>query len=521
MLDLLIHGAEVCDGDSLHPRRVAVGVVNDRIVHVGEKPGGMAARQSLDAAGLTLCPGFIDTHSSTGLTFLYPRSGDNKLSQGITTEIFGNCGTSQGPVGERLVPVMEKLDAELEFGFDWRSLEDFHQRLEREGLPFNVAGHVGHGTLRAGVMQPGEDYSGERRERMRALLEQGLRDGALGLSTGLVYAPGSFADTAEIIDLAQIVARHGGIYVSHVRDERHKVDEAVAEAIEVGRQSGIPVLVSHLKAAEQANWGRIPSIIGQVEEARGTLATPLSFEVYPYAAVSTKLRTFIPREIMDGGIEEYKRRLGEPDWRERCRRYMHERGTDFAAMMLLGDQGEGSGRSSVASLAKRHGSDPGLEVVDILQRDPDIWIVYHCMDQSDVDAAVLWPDSIICSDSWSHPYNAPRQIGDPHPRTFGAFTRFMEQYVVQSGRLSLAAAVRKITGLPADFTGIRERGRIREGCFADIVLLDPPGIRELATYEEPRQLSLGTEFVWVNGRPAVERGRVLDTRPGRVLRHGR
>ncbi|MCB1187755.1 amidohydrolase family protein [bacterium] len=521
MLDLLIHGAEVCDGDSLHPRRVAVGVVNDRIVHVGEKPSGFSAHESMDAAGLVLCPGFIDTHSSTGLTFLYPRSGDNKLSQGITTEIFGNCGTSQGPVGELLVPVMEKLDRELEFGFDWRSLEDFHRRLEREGLPFNVAGHVGHGTLRAGAMLPGEDYGGERRERMLAMLDQGLRDGAIGLSTGLVYAPGSFADTAEIIDLAKVVARHGGIYVSHVRDERHKVDEAVAEAIEVGRSAGISVLVSHLKSAERANWGRIPSIIGMVEDARGRMDTPLSFEVYPYTAVSTKLRTFIPREIMDGGIEEYKRRLTEPDWRERCRRYMHERGTDFAAMMLLGEHGEGSGKSSVASLATRHGNDPGLEVVDILLRDPDTWIVYHCIDQSDVDAAVLWPDSIICSDSWSHPFNAPKQIGDPHPRTFGAFTRFLEQYVIRAGQLSMAAAVRKATALAADFTGIRERGRIREDCFADIVLLDPMNIRELATYEQPRQLSTGTEFVWVNGRPAVERGVILDSRHGRVLRHGR
>ncbi|MEM1205548.1 MAG: amidohydrolase family protein [Acidobacteriota bacterium] len=516
MLDHLIRGADVYDGVTESPRRVSVGVRGDRIVHVGDDPTGPAAERVHDAEGLVLCPGFIDTHASTGLGYMLPDAADNKLFQGVTTEIIGNCGTSSGPVGPKLVDTMGRLAEEIGFDFTWRGLGDWFQQVEAYGLPFNSGSFVGHSTLRAGTCDDHQQVTSAEIDTMVGMLDRACAEGALGLSTGLVYAPGSFADTEEIIELAKVATRRGCIYVSHIRDERQDLEASIEETIHIGREARLPILVSHLKAAERPNWGKIPGVIGMIEGARDQ-GLDISFEVYPYAAVSTKLRTFIPKATLADGVDGMVERLRTDEWRRRSVEWLVGRGTDFDAMVLIKDSLPGSRMQSVAEVARSRGTSPGDAVVDLLLADPDAWLVYHCLSQDDVDAAVLWPEAIICSDSWSHPVNAPNQFGDPHPRTFGAFTRFLEQYAL-AGRLSFGHAVRKITSYAADMVRLPGRGRIAEGAFADLALLDPGRIRERATYEDPRQMSEGTVRVWVNGEVMLEDGAVTGARPGRILR---
>ena len=521
-LDFVIENATVYDGVSPEPRSCRVGVAGERIAWVDADGGNaMDAERRIDAQGLVLCPGFIDTHASTGFGYRFPNAADHKLFQGVTTEVIGNCGISPAPIGEEHVGEIEELAEQVGFEFDWRTLGQWFAAVESYGLPINGGTYAGHGTVRSGICGAGEAASEADLTAMEEVFAGAMRDGALGMSTGLVYAPGSFADTDEIVRLARVVARHGGRYVSHIRNEREGLEASVAEVIEISRRANLPALVSHLKAAERSNWGKIPGVIEGIERARAE-GVDVTFEVYPYGAVSTKLRTFIPKAALAGGVPAMLERLHQAEWRQRSVEWLDGRGTDYDGMVMITDslaeEGIVTRGLSIAEVASRRERTPGDTVVDVLHADPEAWIVYHCINEEDLDAAILWPDSIVCSDSWSYPVNAPNQIGDPHPRTFGAFTRFLERWSLADGRIPLGAAIRKVTSLPARFLGLTERGRIAEGCFADLVLLDPSAVRERATYTEPRQFSEGTERVWVNGEPMLEEGRLAARRPGHILR---
>ncbi len=519
-LDFLIRGATVFDGERIEPRRVDVGVAGERIAFVGSAPAAPTVDEIVDGSGLYLTPGFVDSHASTGLGYMLPNAADNKLFQGVTTEVVGNCGTSTGPIGPLLRATMVRLAGEIGFDFTWQGLGDWIGQVERYGLPFNSATFVGHGTLRGGFCADPRNVSDEEIADMTGALDQAMDAGALGLSAGLVYAPGSLASTDELVTLAKLAGRRGGLYVSHIRNERKEVEASVEEAIEIGRRGGLPVLVSHLKVAERSNWGKMPRLIERIERARAA-GQPVSFDVYPYTAVSTKLRTFLPKAIMDCGVDGLLRRLGRRDWRRRCHDWLLDNGTDFDAMVMITDSLPGAAQRSIAAIAAQRGTTPERTTTDLLALDPDAWIVYHCIDQAELDLAILWPDSMICSDSWSHPVNAPHQVGDPHPRTYGALTRWLERYALTEERLPFGAAIRKITSLPADWLGLEGRGRIAVGACADLVLLDPARVRERATFAEPRQMSEGCERVWVNGVTVLDQGVVSEARPGRFLRRGR
>ncbi len=516
MLDTLIENATVYDGIRDEPQRLDVGIRGDTIAHVGEGLTA-AARHTVDAAGLLLCPGFIDTHASTGFGYLLPEAGDNKLFQGVTTEIIGNCGTSPAPVGPLYAEPLRQQAEAAGFPCGWQTLGEWLARLEGYGLPFNIGTHIGHSTLRSGLVRDAQEVTETEVDTMAEWLDAAMADGALGLSTGLVYAPGSFATTEEIVRLARVVARRGGIYVSHMRDERQDLESSIKETVRIAREAALPVLVSHLKAAERPNWGKIPGVIETLEAARGEGLT-INFEVYPYTAVSTRLSTFLPKPVMQDGAAGLPEKLRLPRWRRDSTDWLLGRGTDFAAMTLITESLPGVRGQSVAEIAAGHGAAPAEAVVDLLIADPEAWIVYDCISPDDMDRALLWPESIVCSDSWSYPVNAPRQIGNPHPRTFGAFTRFLERYAL-TGHLPFGHAVRKITSLPADWLRLPGRGRIVAGGCADLVLLDPSRLREKATFAEPRQLSEGTVGVWVGGTRMLAEG-AIDRRemPGRVLR---
>lgn len=518
MLNFLIKDATIYDGSGDKPFIGSIGIEGDAIINIYNKNDELPqAHKIIHAKGLTLTPGFIDTHASTGFGFFFPHAADHKLYQGITTEIFGNCGTSPAPIDELLVPTMQKLANDLHFDFNWQSLEEYFDILEGIGVQFNVATLTGHSTLRSGALKEWTRVSKLENRQMLSSMQSSMRDGSLGLSTGLIYAPGCFANTDEIIELAKIAKANGGIYASHIRDERDKLEEAIEETLTIGEKAGINVLVSHLKSAEERNFGKIDGVIKRLEAYNKTHTQQVKIDVYPYTAVSTKLRAFIPKKFLEGGLSEVKGRLNSQEVVIEIADYIIEKDYDLSQMMIISNNYPEWEGKNVQEIAYEFDWSLAETMCEILKRDTEMWIVYHCIDQTDIDKAITWPNAMICTDSWSHPINAPKQIGVPHPRSYGAFTEFLYQYVFQKKLLSFEEAIRKISSMPSDYFNLVKRGRIEVGYKADVVLFEKDKIKPMATYTNPMELSKGVEHLWVNGTQLIESGVINDAKPGEVL----
>ena len=331
MFDTLIKNALVYNGLNEKPQEQDIAIQGEKIAAIALNIPESNAKEIIDAEGLSLTPGFIDPHASTGFGYFFDRAADHKLFQGITTEIFGNCGTSPGPIGKKLVPTMEKLSQDIGFPFEWRTLGEYFDAIE-DKLQFNIATMVGHSTLRGGWVSDWNNPTHTEIEEMKSAMAQAMEEGALGISTGLIYAPGCFADTEEIVGLTKIAQEKGGIYASHIRDERDEVETAIDEALSIGEQTGIPVLVSHLKAAEKKNWGKIPKILKKIEQYNATHDIEARIDVYPYTAVSTKLRAFIPKHILSDGIAAVPEKLQQPSVIDEIDAWIQQRGYSLENM---------------------------------------------------------------------------------------------------------------------------------------------------------------------------------------------
>jgi N-acyl-D-aspartate/D-glutamate deacylase len=518
-LDYLITEATIVDGLGTTPFIGSVGLVGNKITLVAKGRVHADAHQIINAEGLYITPGFIDTHASTGFGFFFPHAADHKLFQGITTEIFGNCGTSPAPIGPLLVPKMEEIGQKLGFNFNWNTLNEYFNRLEDVGLQFNVANLTGHSTLRAGAVKDWNHIQSEELTRMKQEMKKSMQEGALGLSTGLIYAPGCFATTDEIVELAKIAAEYGGIYASHMRDERDKLEEAIEETLTIGEQAGINVLVSHLKSAEARNFGKIPQVIKRLEEFNQTHNTEARIDVYPYTAVSTKLRAFIPKQILADGIENVPERLKADGIEHEIEAYILDKGYDLKQMLFISNDHPQWEGKSIAAIAETEQWSPARAMIEILSHDTEVWIVYFCIDEKDMDTAICWPKAMICTDSWSHPINAPDKIGLPHPRSYGAFSQFIYDYVKAKKLLSFEEAVRKMTSMPATYFNLKDRGVLAPGKIADLNLLDLAALKPKATYTDPMQLSDGMQWVWVNGTAVIEDGKINEKKPGVIIKN--
>ncbi|MEN0003186.1 MAG: D-aminoacylase [Bacteroidota bacterium] len=517
MLDYLITNATVCTGLKEKARIQPIGIKGDRIVVLDEHAPLPAAKNTIDATGLLLTPGFIDPHASTGFGYFFPEAANHKLYQGITTEIFGNCGTSPAPIGPHLVATMERLSNEIGFPFEWRTTAEYFEKIS-EQLQFNIATLVGHSTLRGGHMDDWKNLKPAQLEAMKSDLAKAIDEGAIGFSTGLIYAPGCFAEMEEVIALAEIVAEKGGVYASHIRDERNHIEEAITEALTISEQAGVRTLISHLKAAEQQNWGKIPKVLAQIEAFNAKHPDmPVAVDVYPYTAISTKLRAFIPNYILKEGIEQVPKKLEDPKVVQDIADWIIKRDYDLTQMMIISDEFEAYFGKTVAEIAQEQALSDSETIAQILTKSTETWIVYHCINQQDIDTAILWPQAMICTDSWSYPINAPKTIGQPHPRSYGAFTEYLQRYVLELKALSWEEAIHKITYLPAQFFNLEGRGQIAPNYFADLVLLDPNRVKANATYTAPRSLSDGVEYLWVNGQPVIEDRKICPKRPGKIL----
>ena len=515
--DVLIRGGRLADGLGSPLRDADVGILGDRIAAVGDLAGA-AARLEIDARGLIVAPGFIDihSHSDEGLT-TNPRA-ESKIRQGVTLDVGGNCGDSPFPEKKPGVGQVRDVGECMNFA-------EFVARGAPARFALNAALFVGHGTIRSLVLgSAARAPDGHELQTMRALLEAALQQGAVGLSSGLEYMPGGYAAAEELVELCRTVARCGGVYATHLRSEDERLVEAVDEALEIARASGVSLQISHLKAAGEANWPKTAAVVERIEKARAQ-GLDVHCDRYPYLAYSTGLSIFFPGWALEGGRAGFLARLRDAPTRRKMQRETLSKvkanggwETVMIAAVRAPQNGSLVGRR-MDEIARAAGKDPYEAACELLLSEGGaVSIVGFGMSEADTDRIIALPYVMIASDGYAMSAEQARRGGQPHPRSFGTFPRALREYVLGKKIVTMEEMIRKMTSMPADKLGFKERGRIRGGAHADIVVFDPDRIADKATYIEPWQYPEGIEHVLVGGSAVILRGRQTDALPGTWLK---
>ncbi len=535
--DLLLEVGRIVDGTGNPWFFGDVAIRGDRIEVVG-KIEGAEARRRIDCRGLVVAPGFIDIHSHSDMLLLEDGRALSKVHQGVTTEVLGE-GDSVGPRMGRLSPGSVTIEGKT---IEWRTVGEYLDALERRGISLNAATYAGQGTIWRCVMGDSHERpTAAQIAEMGALLVEALDDGAFGLSSMLASPPGLLATTADLVELSRVVARQGGLFSSHIRNEGTGVLDAVREAISVGEGAGVPVDIIHLKIADQSLWGRMGEVVGLIEAARRR-GVDVQANVYPYTRGHNNLASIVPPWAHEGGREELLRRLASPEARSRIKREVREGlagwynhysavGGDWSRILVSTELSEKNRRfdgwTMDRVLAERgRGKEPAPDPLDLMldflaEENGSVGAIYEHHSEADMNRALAQPWCSIGSDGSAHATEGPLRRGRPHPRSFGTFPRLFGVYVRERGLLSLEEAVRKMTSLNAAKLGLRDRGILRPGAFADIAVFDPERAIDRATYVEPFQYAEGIEWVIVNGTVVLEKGMHTGARPGRALRKPR
>ncbi len=534
-VDVLVRGARVVDGTG-NPWYVGdVALSGNRIVAVGPRLE-LPAQRVIDAAGLVVAPGFIDMHSHSDWLLLEDGNAQSKIRQGVTTEVLGES-QSGGPFRGKLPPRSVKVGGET---VSLSTLGEYLEALERSGTATNVATYVGLGNIWRSVMGDSfERPSCDELDAMKQLLDQAMRDGAFGLSSLLAGPPDGLATTDDIVALSEVVHRHRGIYASHIRNEGTGVLDAIREAIEIGARAGVPVEIIHLKIADRALWGRMDEVVELIEQARAR-GVNVQANVYPYTRGNNNLASIIPPWAHEGGRARMVERLRDPDERTRMKRDIREGlpgwynhylavGGDWSQMLVNDNLSarnkrfEGITMDRIIALRSAD-RDPAPEPFDVLfdfliEENGSISTIYAHHTEQDMNRALVEPWCSIGSDGSAYAIEGPLRRGVPHPRSFGTFPRLLGVYVRERKLLRLEDAVRKMTSANATMLGLADRGIIRPGAFADLVVFDPDRVIDRATYTDPFRYSEGIAYVLVNGRVVLDGETHTGARPGRSLRH--
>ena len=498
--DLIIRNARIVDGTGNPWYRGDVGIAGGRIVAVGDLSGAQAAR-TLDAKDRIVAPGFIDVHTHVEDSVAKVPGGDNYVMDGVTTIVTGNCGGSESNLGEW-------------FG-----------SLEKTRIGLNLASLIGHNTVRRNVMATANRLATPQEiAQMQELVEKNMRDGAVGFSTGLIYIPGTYSNSDEVVALAKAAAKHGGLYSSHMRDEGEHVSEAIEEAIRVGREAGMRVELSHFKIDNRRLWGSSEKSIAIVEKARRD-GVDVVVDQYPYDRSSTNLGITMPSWALADGAEKVKERLADKATRDKIAKEMEAKlkklgHKDYSYAVVASHAAdrsvEGKSISEINALRGRKKKTKNeIQTILDIQAQGGAQMVYHSMGEKDVDRIMRYANTGIASDGGIREFG----LGVPHPRSYGTNARVLAEYVRRRNILTLEDAIRKMTSLPARTFGFRDRGQVREGYWADLVLFDPARVQDKATFTQPHQFSEGFDLVLVNGEPVVEDGKLTGARPGQILRH--
>jgi N-acyl-D-amino-acid deacylase len=526
--DVLIRDGTVYDGSGRAPRRTDIGIRGDRIAAIGELSKA-TGKVVVDAKGLAVAPGFINMLSWSNESLLADGRSQSEIRQGITTEILGE-GWSMGPLNDAIKKRMKSEQTDIRYDIEWTSLGDYLRWLERVKVSTNVASFVGATTVREYVIGlENRKPTAAELERMGKLVEAEMKDGALGVSTALEYAPAYYADTDELITLCKVAARFKGKYISHLRSESGKLLEAIDELIRISREAKIPAEIYHFKAAGKDNWKKMADAVARVEAARRE-GLAVTANMYCYTAGATSLSACIPPWAQDGGEVTMRRRLRDADQRKRAvadirdgkgfTNFYRNAGSpdnillvSFKKAELKALQGK-----SLAAIAKQRDKDPIETLIDLLLEDESgIGTVYFLMTEDNVRKLVPLPWVSFGSDEASQAPEGVFLKSMPHPRAYGNFARLLGKYVREEKLLSLEEAIRKLSHLPATNLGLDRRGLLKEGYFADVVIFDPKTIADRATYEKPHQYSVGMKHVFVNGAHVLKDGEHTGAKPGRAL----
>jgi N-acyl-D-amino-acid deacylase len=516
--DVLIKDGMVYDGTGGAPIQADVGIKDDRIVAVGQLPRDQA-RTVVEARGLAVAPGFINMLSWAVVTLLADGRSQSDIRQGVTTEIFGE-GTSMGPLNDEMKRRALATQTDIKYDIRWTTLAEYLTHLEQRGVSPNVASFIGAATIRAHVLgledvQP----TPAQLDQMRELVRREMEAGALGIGSALIYSPGTYAKTEELIELCKIAARYQGKYISHIRSEGTDLIPAVEELIRISREAGLPAEIYHLKAAGDKNWSKMDQVIALVEWARRD-GLRITANMYLYAASSTGLSSKIPAWAHSGGAAALYKRLEDPATRAKIAGEMRARGTTPRTLFVRFRSEHlrplvGKTLQEVAAARGESEVDTILHLV--LEDRSSIGAVFFSMDEANVRKNLRQPWVSIGSDG---PSMAPEGVflsSSVHPRAYGNFARLLGKYVRDENIISLPEAVRRLTGLPATNLGLDRRGFLKAGMFADVVVFDPETIADRATYEKPHQYSVGVKHVFVNGVPVLKDGEHTGAKPGRAL----
>ena len=516
--DLVIRGGEIYDGLAGVPIIGDLAIDGDRISRVGDL-GAATGRREIDAGGLAVAPGFINMLSWATVSLIEDGRGMSDLLQGVTLEVFGE-GWSMGPLNEEMKRRMLERQADIRFDVEWTTLGEYLDHLVARGVSPNVASFVGASTVR--IHEIGyEDRAAtaEELERMRGLVDRAMEEGALGVGSSLIYAPANFADTEELVALAEVAAAHGGMYISHMRSEGDELFEALDELLTIARRAGLPAEIYHLKASRPENWSKLEEVISRVEAAQAQ-GLEISADIYTYPASSTGLDAVMPLWAQEGGHEAWMERLRDPEIRGRVAAEMTLLPPGKTLLVSFrNDELKPLTGSTLAEVAAERGVTREEAAMDlVVEDDSRVGVVYFSMSEDNVRRKVALPWVSFCSDAGALAAEGIFLETNTHPRAYGSFSRLLGRYVRDEGLVTLAEAIRRLTSFPAANLKIRDRGRLEPGWFADVVVFDPDRIGDRATFAEPHQYAEGMAHVFVNGTQVVRDGEHTGALPGRVVR---
>ena len=527
--DIIIRNGMVYDGSGGKAMQADVCIQGDRIAAIGENPG--SAAKVIDATGLAVAPGFINMLSWANESLIEDGRSMSDIRQGVTLEVMGE-GWSMGPLNEAMKTEMVDRQVDIKFDIEWSTLGEYLNYLEQRGVSTNIASFVGATTVR--IHELGyEDRAPTPAElqRMQDLVRQSMQEGAMGVGSSLIYAPANFADTHELIELNRVAAEFGGRYISHIRNEGNSLNQAVAELITIAREAGLGAEIYHLKAAGEDNWDKLESVFDQVEAAHAE-GLDISADIYTYIAGATGLYAAMPPWAQEGGHDAWVERLRDPAIRTRLEKEMSEPSQDWDNLYLAAGGAENiiligfktpelkplTGKT-LAEVAKMRGTSPEITIMDlVVEDDSRVSSAYFLMDEANVRKKIAQPWVAFGSDEESKAIEGVFLQYNSHPRAFGTFARLLGKYVRDENVISLPEAIRRLTSFPAQNLKIPDRGELKEGFYADIVVFDPSSIQDHATFSEPHQFATGIIHVLVNGEPVLLDGEHTGALPGRFVR---
>jgi N-acyl-D-amino-acid deacylase len=529
--DVLVAGGTVYDGTGATGVRADVGITGDRITAIAPSLDRGAAQTVIDATGLAVAPGFINMLSWATESLIHDGRSQSDIRQGVTTEIFGE-GSSMGPVTPEMRQRWMRLQGDIKYDITWTSLAEYLQFLERKGIAPNVASFIGAATVREYVIGL-EDRKPTAAElaRMQELVRQAMADGALGVGSSLIYAPGFYASTEELIALAKAAGAYQGKYISHLRSEGNRLEEAVAELIRISREAGVPAEIYHLKAAGQRNWPKMDRVLGTIEAARAA-GLKITADMYLYTAGATGLDAALPPSALSGGWDALFERIRNPAERAKLRAAIATPTDAWENLYLAAGSADRvllvefknpklkplTGRT-LASVAAERKQSPEDTILDLVLEDESrVGTVYFLMSEANIATQLRKPWVSIGSDGGSLAPEGVFLASNPHPRAYGNVARLLGKYVREDNVLTLADAVHRLSGLPAANLGLDRRGLLKDGYFADLAIFDPAAIADRATFEKPHQYAIGMKHVLVNGRIVLQDGEHTGATPGRALK---